>query len=78
MGQLPHVPDIAKRCLLFGLVMAAIIYGSLYPFELHLYGTGRDGLVHLLGTWRDPPDSRGDLIANILLYMPLGFTAAGM
>lgn len=73
-----HFPDIAKRCLLLGLVMAAIIYGSLYPFELHLYGTGQDGLSHLLGTWRDPPQSKGDLIANILLYMPLGFAAAGV
>lgn len=73
-----HFPDIARRCLLLGLVVAVIVYGSLYPFALHLYGTGWDGLTHLLGTWRDPPQSRGDLIANILLYMPLGFAAAAV
>ena len=78
MGQLLHVPDIARRCLLLGLVLAIIAYGSLYPFNMHLYDTGRAGLTHLLSTWRDPPQSRGDLIANILLYMPLGFAAAGV
>ena len=78
VGPLLHFPDIARRCLLLGLVVAVIVYGSLYPFALHLYGTGWDGLTHLLGTWRDPPQSRGDLIANILLYMPLGFAAAAL
>lgn len=73
-----HFPDIARRCLLLGLVAAVIVYGSLYPFAIQFYGTGWDGLTHLLGTWRDPPQSRGDLIANILLYMPLGFAAAAV
>jgi VanZ family protein len=75
-GSLKHPSHIAKRCLLLGLVTAAIVYGSLYPFVFRLYDTGWDGLYHLLGTWRDPPESRGDLIVNILLYMPLGFAVA--
>jgi glycopeptide antibiotics resistance protein len=73
MDRLPRFLDIAKRYQLLWLVLAAILYGSLYPFDLHLYDAGQAGLFHLLGTWRDPPQSRGDLIANILLYMPLGF-----
>lgn len=78
MDQVLYSADLAKRCLLLGLVVAAIVYGSLYPFELHFYGTGREGLTHLLGTWHSPPQSKGDLIANILLYMPLGYAAAGI
>ena len=66
-------PNIVKHHLLLWLVMAAILYGSLYPFDLHLYDAGQAGLSHLFGTWRDPPTSSGDLIANVLLYMPLGF-----
>ena len=58
------------------LVIAAILYGSLYPFDLHFYDAGQAGLFHLLSTWRNPPQSRGDLIANIFLYMPLGYAVA--
>lgn len=72
---LPHFSDLVKPRLLLLLVMAAIAYGSLYPFEFHITDSGQAGLAHLLGTWRDPPQSGGDLIANILLYMPLGFAA---
>ena len=53
------------------LVVAFIVYGSLYPFRdeaLHPLAA----LRHLLGSWRDW-DRRGDLVANIALYMPLGF-----
>jgi len=56
------------------LVVLVIIYGSLYPFELRK-GAGNP-VLFLLGTWRQPPSSRGDLIANVLLYMPYGFFAA--
>ncbi|HLG87610.1 MAG TPA: VanZ family protein [Alphaproteobacteria bacterium] len=56
------------------LVVLIVIYGSLYPFELR--PGGGNPVLFLLGTWRQPPSSRGDLIANILLYMPYGFFAA--
>lgn len=56
------------------LVTGVIIYGSLYPFRLREV-TGNP-VLYLLGTWKDPPSGRGDLIANILLYMPYGFFAA--
>jgi VanZ family protein len=78
VDRLSRFPDIAKRLALLWLVIGAILYGSLYPFSLHLYDAGQAGLSHLLGTWRDPPDSRGDLIANILLYMPLGYAAGSV
>ena len=78
MDRLSRSPDIVKRLALLGLVMAAILYGSLYPFDLHLYDAGQAGLSHLLGTWRDPPDHRGDLIASILLYIPLGHAAGNV
>lgn len=56
------------------LVVLVIIYGSLYDFQLR--PGGGNPVLFLLGTWRRPPSSRGDLIANILLYMPYGFFAA--
>ena len=56
------------------MVTAIIVYGSLYPFRLREV-TGNP-LLYLLRTWKDPPSSRGDLIANILLYMPFGFFSA--
>src|SRR5579863_7237101 len=55
------------------LVTCIILYGSLYPFEFRqdadLTGAARE----LLRTWSRPPPSFGDLVANILLYVPLGF-----
>ena len=56
------------------VVIAVIVYGSLYPFVFRqpVYGVGP---AHaLLDSWRETP-GRGDFIANILFYMPLGFFA---
>jgi VanZ family protein len=47
-----------------------ILYGSLYPFRFA--GLGELGLVELIGSLRFQPTSRGDAVANVLLYMPLG------
>jgi VanZ family protein len=58
------------------LVAAAIIYGSLYPFDFHDAGTFRADISHLAGTWNQLSQSRGDTLANLLLYMPLGLTIA--
>lgn len=50
-----------------------ILYGSLFPFAFH-HSTDSDGPVRfLLGTWRDW-DRPADLLSNVLLYTPLGFT----
>lgn len=55
--------------------MALILYGSLYPFEFHNYVDPAKGMRHLLSTWHTR-SSIGDVLANILLYLPLGFFAA--
>jgi len=61
---------------LMAIVAGAIVYGSLYPFVFHDAGSLGADISHLAGTWARPPQSRGDLLANILLYMPLGLTIA--
>jgi len=63
----------------FGLAVIAagvIVYGSLYPFVFYNAGSVAADISHFAGTWNQPPQSRGDLLANILLYMPLGLTIA--
>jgi VanZ family protein len=56
-------------------VLALIIaYGSLYPFQFHAHD-GVGPLRTLLATWHKRP-GRGDFLANILLYMPLGYFCA--
>jgi VanZ family protein len=49
-----------------------ILYGSLFPFEYRDRYYPGGPVAYLLSTWRDW-DGRGDLLSNILLYMPFGF-----
>lgn len=56
------------------IVICAIVYGSLYPFVFHDSGALASDFRHLAATWNQVPHSRGDILANILLYMPLGLT----
>ena len=49
-----------------------IVYGSLYPFDFSIPAGGPGPVTALLDSWANRP-SRGDFLANILLYMPLGF-----
>jgi len=51
-----------------------IAYGSLYPFEFSVPTAGPGPVQALLRTWANTP-GRGDFLANVLLYMPLGFFA---
>jgi VanZ family protein len=67
---------LAQRYGLTVIVAGAIVYGSLYPFVFHDTGSFGADISHLAGTWKQPPQSRGDLLANILLYMPLGLAIA--
>src|SRR4051812_47708886 len=66
----------ALRYALVATVLLAIVYGSLYPFLFGDSGSLAADLRHLAGTWRRAPQSRGDTLANLLLYMPLGLTLA--
>lgn len=57
------------------IVIAIIVYGSLYPFAFRPADDGiRAALRALLESWADRP-GRITFLANILLYMPLGFFA---
>jgi VanZ family protein len=55
------------------IVLAIIVHGSLYPYDFRAPPGGIGPVATLLGSWAEPPSSYGDLIANILLYVPLGF-----
>jgi VanZ family protein len=63
----------------FALALAAtvalILYGSLYPFQFYNHVDPANGIRHLFSTW-NVRSSIGDLLANILLYLPFGFFAA--
>jgi VanZ family protein len=57
------------------VVIAVIVYGSLYPFAFRppIFALGPAARA-LFESWNETP-SRGDFIANVALYMPLGFFA---
>jgi hypothetical protein len=77
MDTRPTVGRLANSTSRYGLiatVIVAIVDGSLYPFEFRYSGPLTADLLHFAGTWNQPPESRGDLLANLLLYMPLGLT----
>ncbi|HEX4272526.1 MAG TPA: VanZ family protein [Rhizomicrobium sp.] len=62
---------ISGNLAVIALIVAGfIIYGSLYPFAFHAMPPG--AWRTLITSWDKRPE-RGDLIANILLYMPLGY-----
>jgi VanZ family protein len=66
--------DLRWAAITAGLAVI-IIWGSLYPFAFHERGSFGAALRYLLITsWRFKPD-RGDIISNILLYLPLGYFA---
>src|SRR5215470_9526046 len=56
------------------LMAAIILYGSLYPFQFRIPADGIGPVATLLGSWATL-STRGDILSNILLYMPLGFFA---
>jgi VanZ family protein len=67
-----------SRSFLLGTiaVIGVILHGSLYPYDFRVPASGVGPLAALLDSWADPPSSFGDLGANILLYVPLGFLGA--
>ncbi len=54
------------------VIMAVIVYGSLYPFAFGANDTPGGAWRALLATWNGP-SGRYDVIANVLFYLPLGF-----
>jgi VanZ family protein len=58
--------------IVFLLVVAFILYGSLYPFQFHARPAATNPLAYLWSTRQDW-DRHADLLSNILLYIPFGF-----
>ncbi len=54
------------------IIVAVILYGSLYPFAFYQPEGGAGPLIHLVQSWAETP-GRGDFVANIFFYLPLGF-----
>lgn len=59
--------------MLAAVSVAVILYGSLYPFRFSLEADLAGALAR---GWGQPAGGRGDLLANLVLYGPLGFFAA--
>ena len=55
------------------VVLAGIVYVSLYPFHWRVPHLAGGPLHQFELSWRSWPESRGDFIANLLLYLPWGF-----
>jgi VanZ family protein len=54
------------------ITIAVIVYGSLYPFQFRIPTTG-GGPIKALADSRLTAFGAGDFIANVLLYIPLGY-----
>ncbi|MBV9153781.1 MAG: hypothetical protein JO204_18600, partial [Alphaproteobacteria bacterium] len=70
-----HVNSSYRYAIITIGLALVIAYGSLYPFDFYVPGTGPGPVQALLKSWEDTP-GRGDFLANLLLYMPLGFFGA--
>jgi VanZ family protein len=57
------------------IVIAIIVYGSLYPFAFRPAADGIEPALRALWDSRTARSGRITLLANILLYMPFGFCA---
>ncbi|HJU19557.1 MAG TPA: VanZ family protein [Stellaceae bacterium] len=54
------------------IMVIIILHGSLYPYDFHIPQNDSGPWQALAASWAEPPSGFGDLIANILLYMPFG------
>lgn len=71
-NQLSRAQSRVRFVLLMTITTVVILYGSLYPFEFRVPAEGGGPLSALLHSWRTMP-GRGDFVANVLLYVPLGW-----
>jgi VanZ family protein len=63
---------VRRWAIVTAIAVVFIVYGSLYPFEFRWDTNGPGPLLTLIRGWNARP-GRGDFLANILLYFPLGF-----
>ena len=68
-------PSLRSTACPGGCSGPAIAYGSLYPFVFHHAGPLSADLANFLASVDRPPQGRGDVLANVLLYIPLGLAA---
>jgi VanZ family protein len=61
-----------SRVALFLLATVAVTYGSLYPFDFSRPAPAEGVLGRLIESLAHAP-SRGDVLANLVLYLPIGF-----
>jgi VanZ family protein len=54
-------------------IVAVIVHGSLYPYAFRIPPHSVGAIATLMDSWSTPPTSFGDFVANVLLYVPLGF-----
>lgn len=57
---------------IFTLITLLIIYGSLFPFDFDGSAFTVSTLKYFFSTW-NAPSGRGDLLGNIILFVPFGF-----
>jgi VanZ family protein len=74
MGTVRQHRDVGSIAITVGII-AVIVYGSLYPFRFYNNPNPDRPFRALLATW-NVLGGRGDLIANFILYVPLGFFLA--
>jgi len=72
-----HRPKLDRNLALVTVAIVAIIlHGSLYPYAFRVPSGAGNPVATLIGTWAMPPRSFGDLVANVLLYVPFGLLTA--
>ncbi len=67
-----------RLAVLVLLLVGFILYGSLYPFRWRPLPPGTDLGALLLQNLLQSPGGRGDVLANLVLYAPLGFLLGAM
>jgi VanZ family protein len=72
--RFPQARVDPRFALITAAILGVVLYGSLYPFHFVNPPHGRGAFLTLIESWRDA-EPRTDVIANILLYAPLGFFA---
>ncbi|MGO4880493.1 MAG: VanZ family protein [Bryobacteraceae bacterium] len=69
--------EAAPHRRILGIVIALILYGSLYPWQFHVRHYGRSPLWILVHAWPDAVNRYlvWDVAVNVALYLPLGIFA---
>src|SRR5579863_7957445 len=74
--EAPGVTDVHKRASSYGVILAGItviiLYGSLFPFIFTAPSRQLGPVDALFSTWRSLY-GWGDVLVNVMLYVPFGF-----